>query len=259
MTTHSPVAVRELSGSQMFVVRSLGDQHEAHQVGNADEIQGTIRLFPDALLAPSVVICEGASEVGLLRGLDQYRVSKGELSITACGVAVIDGGGSNTFKRATAFGSMGYRCAILRDSDVAPDHDLEIEFTAAGGNVFVWRPGRALEDELFMSLSDNGVQSLLSEAIELKEDAIVNEHIKSISQNSKDLEGVQFELMIDSISSESREILGRASRTKNGWFKSVSAMEGVARDIVGPELQNADPAFREIVDEVFGWIADARR
>ena len=259
MTTHSPVAVRELSGRQLFVVRSLGDQHEAYQVGDADEIQGTIRLFPDALLAPSVVICEGASEVGFLRGLDQYRLSQGELSITAYGVAVIDGNGSNTFKRAIAFGTMGYRSAVLRDSDVAPDHDLEKQFAIAGGKVFMWQPNRAIEDELFMSLSDDGVKRLLDRAIELKEENTVNEHIKTISQNTKDLQAIKFELLIGEITKETRELLGKASRIRNGWFKSVRAMEGVARDIVGPELQNADAAFRAIVEGVFGWIADDRR
>lgn len=174
LTTHSPVAVRELSGTQIFIVRSFGEQHEAQQVGDADEIQGTVRLFPDALLAPSVIICEGASEVGLLRGLDQFRISKGERSITACGVAIVDGGGSNTFKRATAFQSMGYRSAVLRDSDVEPNQDMEANFINAGGKIIGWRSGCALEDELFMSLSDAGVDRLLTRAIDLKEETIVN-------------------------------------------------------------------------------------
>jgi putative ATP-dependent endonuclease of the OLD family len=48
MTTHSPVVLRELSGHQLFVVRAATDKHEVRSVGTADDIQGTIRLFPDA-------------------------------------------------------------------------------------------------------------------------------------------------------------------------------------------------------------------
>ena len=107
LTTHSPAAVRELSGNQLFVVRPLADHHEVRRVGTTDDVQGTIRKYPDALLAPSIIVCEGASEVGLLRGLDQHRIDHGERSVTACGVALVDGGGDTTFSRAIAFQTLG--------------------------------------------------------------------------------------------------------------------------------------------------------
>jgi hypothetical protein len=72
MTTHSPVALRELFGDQLFVVRPGEYKHEVLTVGIDDDIQSTIRLFPDTFLAASVIVGEGASEVSLVRGLDQY-------------------------------------------------------------------------------------------------------------------------------------------------------------------------------------------
>jgi hypothetical protein len=77
ITTHSPVALRELSGNQLFVMRQVGTMHEAREVGAGDGVQGTIRLFPEAFLATSVAVCEGASEVGMVRGVDQFRVMGG--------------------------------------------------------------------------------------------------------------------------------------------------------------------------------------
>src|SRR5258708_20909498 len=53
------------------VVRRGAESHQVINVGTADGIQSTIRMYPDAFLAPSVLVCEGASEVGLLRGLDR--------------------------------------------------------------------------------------------------------------------------------------------------------------------------------------------
>ncbi|WP_131116391.1 ATP-dependent nuclease [Lichenihabitans psoromatis] len=70
ITTHSPVAVRELGGDQLFVVRNVDGRHHATSVGVDEHVQGTIRLYPEAFLAPSVIICEGASEVGFVRGMD---------------------------------------------------------------------------------------------------------------------------------------------------------------------------------------------
>ena len=60
MTTHSPVALRELSGNQLFVMRGSTERHEVRVVGTADDTQSTIRLYPDAFLAPNVLVCEGA-------------------------------------------------------------------------------------------------------------------------------------------------------------------------------------------------------
>ena len=257
VTTHSPVAVRELSGDQLFVVRRSDDRHEARHVGVTDEVQGAIRRYPEVLLAASVVVCEGASEVGLLRGLDQYRGSQGHPSMTARGTAVIDGTGSPLFGRAQAFRSLGYRTVVVRDSDVDPTPELEAAFKASGGTVIAWRDRRALEDELFVSLSDTAIHQLITLAAELKEESLINEHIKSASDGALDLNQIQIAALMDGFSPENRDVLARAAKSGKGWFKTVSAMEAVARDIVGPDLPNADTGLKEIIDAIFGWIADA--
>ncbi|RYG30210.1 MAG: ATP-dependent endonuclease, partial [Burkholderiales bacterium] len=116
ITTHSPVAVRELAGDQLHVVRKVDGLHHITAVGADDETQGTIRLYPEAFLAPSVVICEGASEVGLLRGIDLFRDAQDQVSLTAAGVAWVDAKGvSQIYGRANAFRNLGYRVAVLRD------------------------------------------------------------------------------------------------------------------------------------------------
>ena len=261
MTTHSPVVLRELSGHQLFVVRAAADKHEVRAVGTADDIQGTIRLYPDAFLAVSVIVCEGASEVGFLRGLDQYRTANGYKSSTAEGASLVDCGGGDAdrpFRRAAAFHALGYRTAILRDNDIKPTPGLEAAFIADGGKLVVWRDGCSLEDELFLSLTDEGVSKLIDRAIELHGEELVNEHIKSASQNAQTLNAVQCNALFDSVSPETREILGKASRTKKaGWFKSVTSMEDVARDILGPDLASADEGFRSLVEEIFDWVKNA--
>ena len=261
MTTHSPVALRELSGNQLFVTRGAAERHEVCAVGTADGIQSTIRLYPDAFLAPSVIVCEGASEVGLVRGLDQNQTANGGDAITAQGTALVDCGGGDAdrpFKRAAAFHALGYRAAVVRDDDKKPTATDEAAFIADGGTVVAWRDGRALEDELFLSLTDEGVGRLLDRAVDLHGEELVDDHIKSVSLNAKNLADMQVEAIFDGITLESRTVLGKAARTKKaGWFKSVTWMEDVARDIVAPDLMNADAGFRELVERIFAWAGDA--
>jgi len=253
MTTHSPVALRELSGDQLFVVRGLDVRHEVRLVGTENSIQGTIRLYPDAFLAQSVVVCEGASEVGLMRGLDQHRVKNDKPSIAARGVGLVDGAGTPLFNRAIALQSLGYRAAVLRDDDAHPTPELEKTFEDGGGRVIAWRTGRALEDELFCSLTDEAVRALVALAVELKGETTVNEHIKSASDGRFELATCKGALTL-----EVRTVLGKAAKTKkSGWFKTVSAMEMAGRDIVGPDLEKSDAGFRAVIDTVFSWMEKA--
>jgi hypothetical protein len=257
MTTHSPVVLRELSGHQLFVVRRNDEQHEMLEVGNDDDIQGTIRLFPDAFLAPNVLTCEGASEVGLVRGVDQFRTAQGEESITACGVALVDCGGGDAdrcFRRAEAFRALGYRVAVLRDDDVKPTPAVE-----PAGTVIKWGDDCALEDDLFINLTADGVDRLIEYAIELHGEELVDEHIKTASQGQTDLETIRNDTEFGDYSVENRTFLGNASRIrKAGWFKSVTWMEAVGRNVVGPDLANANAEFKGTIEAIFEWASDGR-
>ena len=260
MTTHSPVVLRELAGHQLFAVRRSKDQHQVRNAGTGDDTQSTIRLYPDAFLAHSVLVCEGASEIGLVRGLDQFRTMQGKESISACGVALVDCGGGDAdrcFRRAETFQALGYRTAVLRDDDVKPAPAVESAFVAAGGKVIKWGDDCALEDDLFVSLTDTGVDKLIDRAIELHGDQLVNEHIKSASDGERDLAAIRDEAVISGYSVTDRAFLGEASRTrKAGWFKSVTWMEGVGRDIVGPDLSHADAELATTIEDIFEWAAN---
>jgi len=254
VTTHSPVALRELSGDQLWVARKRPGFHHLQLVGTEDAIQGTIRVQPDAFLARSVLICEGASEVGLLRGLDLHRTTAGHVSLNAHGVALVDAGGvTKIYVRANALASLGYRVAVLRDDDVKPDAGEEGVFEVAGGDLFKWQDGQALEQALFAGVSDNGVHLLLERAVEIHGEELIAAHIDTTSfgiMSLADCRGPMTDLI--------RTTLADAAKyKKNSWFKTVSCMEEAARDIIGPDLPNARPEFRAAIEAVFNWCADA--
>lgn len=242
--------------------RSL-NLHEALLVGADDGIQSTIRLYPEAFLAGSIVVCEGASEIGLLRGLDLYRLDQGNASLAALGVALVDCGGGDPdrpFARATAFQSLGYRVMVLRDDDKKPTPAIEQAFVQKGGTVVAYRAGRALEDELFGSLTPAACQKLIGYANELHGDLVI-EHLRTVSNNTLMFQQVWDEIQnTGALSVERRATLGQAARIrKAGWFKSISWMEEVARTIVAPDLHLCDQGFRALMDQVFAWASHGPR
>ena len=257
------MALRELSGAQLFVLRRAPLGHEARLVGTDNDIQSTIRLYPEAFLASSVVVCEGASEYGLLRGLDLYRLEKGHASMAALGVAVVDCGGGEPdrmYARAGVFQSLGYRAMVLRDDDKQPTPAVHETFLRNGGTVIAYRAGRALEDELFGSLTPDACKKLLAYAEELHGD-LIHEHLRTVSKNTLTVRQVLDEIQdTGDLAPERRAILGQAARIrKAGWFKSISWMEDVARTIVAPDLRSCDPGFRALMNQAFGWVDHAAR
>jgi putative ATP-dependent endonuclease of the OLD family len=254
VTTHSPVALRELSGDQLWVASKHPGRHRLQLVGTDDAIQGTIRVQPDAFLARSVLVCEGASEVGLLRGLDLHRATVGQVSLTAHGVALVDAGGvTKIYGRANALAMLGYRVAVLRDDDVQPDAGEEGTFDLMGGDLFKWAAGQALEQALFTGVSDDAVHLLLERAIDIHGEELIAAHIDAASSGIMSLEDCR-----GPVTDLIRTTLADAAKSKkNSWFKTVSWMEEAARDIIGPDLPNARSAFRAGIEAVFTWSADA--
>jgi hypothetical protein len=256
MTTHSPVALRELSGHQLFVTRIDEGEVDLRQVGFRDDVQSTIRSNPEAFLATKVIVCEGASEVGFIRGIDQFRVSKFYRSIWSHGVSLVDAGGvDKIYKRAQPLLDLGYDVMVLRDDDKQPDIDDEYYFQQVGGSVRKWEGGRKLEQELFLSLPFGDVLKLLELAEELHSVEQITEHLKSVSGNRYTSASIPFDHLMDDLDeADCRKVLGDASSLRKfGWFKSVSRMKDAASKIVGPALQNCAPSLRSIVDDIVEW------
>lgn len=257
MTTHSPVALRELSGDQLHVIRREGRQHCVRLVGVENDMQSALRSAPGVFLASTVIVCEGASEVGLVRGLDDHRVSKGMLSLGANGVAFFDAEGSTPDKciqKAGVLLRLGYRVMAFIDNDKPHTPAVADDFVRKGGKLVSWREGYALEDEIFQSLPDEAVYALITRAKELTEDGLVAKHVESRSDGKVKLTDIEDEYLIEGFSDATRKLLGHAARVKKaGWFKSIGKMEGVARDVIGPHLDGSAEHFRKTVNELFDW------
>lgn len=258
MTTHSPVTLRELTGNQLFVVRQKSGIHTVTCAGTEHGVQGTLRKAAEAFLSKSVVVCEGASEVGFARGLDQWWTSQGATSFLARGGSYFNSEGGSPdqcFTRAEVFLKLGYQVLVFVDADKPVlTAGLVARFLEAGGQYIMWRPGFALEDEIFRHLSDDSVDALLRKADEMVGRELMSEHIKSKSGGKVTLESIETARLFGGYTPEIRALLGLAARnSKNGWFKSITGFEEVAKDIVGPGLATADPGFVQIVRVLCGW------
>ncbi len=255
MTSHSAVVVRELGLMPLTIVRPGKDGPILKRAGDHPELQGTARLFPEAFLAKSVLVCEGATEVGFVRGIDQWCADRGKPSLHAAGTCLISGGGDEMLKRASAFVALGYRTALLRDDDKRPDPDEEALFELSG-KVFKWQEGRKIEAEIFASIPSGAAIALLDLALEDLDQPVLDAQLSSASGNQVSIASIREEAKAGELSPIAREALGTASGKKSGWFKSVGAMERAARDIIGPNLVAGEP-FSLMTGNIRRWTLNA--
>lgn len=261
ITTHSPYVLRELQANQLHVVRkpSIPQQvlapnntpHVIHSLEGDPIQQATLRVCAEAFLSKAVIVCEGKTEIGLVKGIELFNQSTGNRSIVENGVHYADGGGESMFARAKVFASLGYPTSIFKDSDLAVQHVTpQSEVQALGISIFEWGNNNATEDAIFLSCPAAVIPDLLSLAIDRKGEDAVRSHIQAHSQNRFTLDQCR-----NNFTDEHRVILAKAAN-KKGWYKDIEPSENVARFIIGPNYRQFTEALTTPVNAVFQWALD---
>lgn len=262
MTTHSPIVLRELSSNQLSVMRTekvrriedgtdnqitLTTNSVVH-LGSDEMAQKTLRVCAEAFLAPSVIVCEGKTEIGLIRGIDLFRQDAGKRSALSHGCHWADGGGSSMIERALLFARMGYRTSLFMDSDVAFAAETYASLTAAGVTVFRWPDTYSTEGIIFQSAAPQLFPALLGVACEWRSRDSVNAKIQHVSQGRYDLHTCE-----TTFAEDMRAILGQCAGDGK-WFKDIDPAETLSRTVLAPNWQLLSADFQTPINELWAWI-----
>jgi len=222
LTTHSPVVLRELTVNELYIVHSKAgtvrvvptfcDGLVAH------EAQGKIRSSAEAFLSKKVVVCEGATEVGFLRGFDDYQFGKGKDPFSYHGVSLLNAGGASKIKAlAEAFKLLGYEVCVLADGDAEKQFSPanEAELRDKGIPVHVWTDKLSLEERAFQDLPWASVIASVKLAQTVPGLTVyANVRSKYLKELSEDV-GTWAE------SADLRLAIGKAAKSCD-WFKDIT-------------------------------------
>lgn len=222
LTTHSPIVLRELTVKELHIVHNkAGTVRIIPAASNSleeHEVQGKIRSSTEAFLAKKVVVCEGATEVGFLRGFDDYQVGLGNDPFSFHGVALLDAKGASKVKAlAKAFKSLWYEVSVLADADAEDQFSPadEAELVKLGIPVYVWSDKLSLEERAFQDLPWASV--LVS--VKLAQDELgfpVHDQVRCKLLDALDQNIDQWQE-----SPKLRTAIGAAAK-KAGWFKDTT-------------------------------------
>jgi putative ATP-dependent endonuclease of OLD family len=257
LTTHSPVVLRELAVMDIHVVHSAVGTTTvvgANQEALFDSVQGNIRLQPDAFLAPKIVICEGATEVGLLRAFDRHWRNKRQPSFAYQGVALFDAvGASKIRKAAECLRSLRYQVAVLADSDEQTQFSNQdaASLEKLGACVVLWSGGLSLEERVLLDLPFEGVKSTVNIAGQIHGD------LDRILEQTGSKYGKDFDRDMSQWldTPKLRVAIGQAAKAYE-WFKKIWAAQEwgvvISRFIDDPDLANSD--LRQKIERLRQWI-----
>jgi putative ATP-dependent endonuclease of the OLD family len=255
LTTHSPVVLRELTVKELYIVHSkkgviqilpaFSDSLSEH------EAQGKIRSSAESFLAKKVVVCEGKTEVGLLRGFDDYQVGQGKDPLSYHGIALLDAnGGSKVSALAKALKALCYDVSVLADGDAEDQFSPKdaAELVALGIPVCVWTDKLSLEERAFRDLPWASVVA----SLKLAQDELhypVYDQVRSKLQEDLNQDIVDWQ-----DSADLRKAIGLAAK-KSDWFKDITRGDRWFKAI-SPAFSAADFKEKDLavkLEQIWSW------
>jgi len=202
-TSHSRDVLVELKAKDIFLMNKL----ENKLIQFDDTFQGVIRGNPEAFFAKKVIICEGATEIGICRALNDFRALNDKDNLSSLGIAIVDGTGNNFIHYCEKFREAGFDVCVFCDSDDGSINDKKEKLINQNITIVDTEKNNAIENQLFKDLPWEKCLELLDYAITEKSE----QHILAVTaKKSVD------ELKVDSL--ENRALLGTKAKEK-GWYK----------------------------------------
>jgi hypothetical protein len=256
MTTHSPITLVELAASQLHVVRPThkeGSNVRVHAL--AGTMQAVVRAQPEALLAPSVIVAEGATEYGLLRGLDRsWSTEHGQSPLAHRGVALANGQGQPAAGRARDLAAAGYRVALLCDSDKAIT-PTAVDLTDAGVTVVQWADGKNTEGRLAADLPVPVLLELLAKVASVRGEGQVRGDIGARLNPPLPESPANLVDWPDACGEAAFRTAAGTAMSDGSWIKRIDLAQEVG-ELIAPALdQAADSDLTTKLTQLRTWTA----
>lgn len=260
LTTHSAVVIRELRAQDIHAVRSNEGETTVRSVErtaeNPEAAQRHLREFPEAFLARRILVGEGRTECGLLRGLDGCWIADGKDSFALRGVVAVSGEGVPKAVTLTQhLADLGYECLALLDSDEPPTRESVEAAKAAGAVVLEWVGDCSTDERMFRDVPWSTVRQLVAFAVRCVSADSVLATTRATCKALSLPEPLDLTLPTSLDSSNFRAALGQTAK-KHSWFKTIARGEHLG-PIVYPCLGEigATP-FAKHLERLRAWIDD---
>ena len=215
LTTHSRDVVVELQAANLFLMRSKS----AFESFNAD-MQGCLRANPEAFFAKKVLVCEGATEIGICRGINEFNILNNKSNIALMGVRFVDGKGASMINYSTNFKNAGYEVGLLCDSDVTEINEKKKHLESLVVVIIDCDESNSIEAQIFKDLPCSAIQKLIQFVFDTGDKESILSSINAKHDMQLEDNWWELENSVESL----RRTLGIVAN-KNQWFKRIDRGE----------------------------------
>jgi putative ATP-dependent endonuclease of the OLD family len=253
VTTHSTTTLREVRFKEVFLCRrdARTGVVTVASVSNTEtpllSAKQYVRDKGDALLARSILVCEGQTEIALLKGYAEGT----EKHFQQYNVALVDGGGSSSPDVAVHFSRLGYRTALLTDSDSPPTAAQKKAMAEVSLPHFDWGDGRCTEQELFMGTPVETRRALLRlVSREHDERRIVGEISAAWKHQFESLAGIEASVDAEGAG----RLIGHVAH-KSRWIKpDYDLCFEIGKTLLAPHSLLGGGSTDDHLDRIFNWL-----
>jgi len=157
ISSHSRDVLVELNTENLFLMR----KDAKNLIKFEPTLQGCLRKNPEAFFAKKVLVCEGATEIGVSRAFDTYRIAKAKESSTELGIRFADGTGNEMIKYCKGFIASGFNVCLFCDSDKSEINIQKQSLINLGVKIIDSNPDDCLEDTIAKNLMIEDLQEII--------------------------------------------------------------------------------------------------
>lgn len=258
VTSHSPVAVRELSPEELRVTRSHEGVTEI--IAPTSDLAHAMLRDPEAIMARKIVVCEGMTEVGFYVSLGEVWAKKSARIPLACyGVVPIDGHGNTTGPEvARNIKEICDNVMYFGDSD-KPPKPSEQTLAKAGVAVVLWPNGLSTEECVGRNLPWKGLVDFIKYVSSETSAGHVIDMIKKVGP--EDCDKLSDDVDAWPNAGVRRHVVGQAlgaAAKKHKWCKSYEAGQKLG-EIVGHNLADIDQSdLFKTIEKLEKWAYKER-
>lgn len=247
ITTHSRDVIVELNAEDLFKVSKNSDKLYCFAASE----QGTLRSNPEAFFAKKIILCEGATEVGIVRGVNNFNYSIGDFRFSNNGVRYLDcNGDSKILKFIEVFKNKEYEIFVFCDSDNDGNSTIQtLKKIIKDGKIdsVQCEPGKAIEHQIFSDLDFDSIKKIFE--LDLLEDKT------SLADSIKaKFTGTWDEDFLSVDNAEIRNAMGIASN-KKGWFKRIDLGAQVAEICMKSLCEFKGKHLHTMLTDLNNWAA----
>lgn len=251
ITTHSNNVITELGAENIFIIR----RNHADGTLTAQEVSmeliNIVRACSEAFFARKVIICEGKTEVGICRAIDNYLKDNNRHIMSYYGCIAIEGIGSNFAQYSKSFKDLGFEILTFCDSDRECTPSKE-ELNTAGVVLCDCENENSIEKQVFKDLPFEAIKEIVQYVIEERYDSDERHFFNSAKAKNSDFPSN----WQDNDCALVRKTLADVSTIeKKEWFKRIDRGEELG-NIIFKHFDNInnETRLKKQLNQIMRWI-----